>query len=404
MVKEGDVMNFLILMGRGTEGCGQTRTAIEIHNFLESEGHNVTTISNTEKKWGREKAQENEMLVHNFKSREYTTDEKFDHIIIASVPAKNYSQEGKENFTKTLENLDGKITYVNVDHKIHSLTRNYYAELEYMDRFFKPISNIVTHDLNNDLCVKFLPKLNEDIKYNLSEMMFISCDFDSLEDYRLPVEEKIDKLNYFIGRAAFWKGPVVLRDFHYNNLKSEGYTTILEGVERSIGFVSSLYKQTKPTRVARDDVEVMYSEKPEDHLLDKNKSAMFFGPYIRKEALKRLAKAKFGMFFTFIGENYGGPVENTLMEIVGVGTVPVIRKELFDTGKFVGARFTDFKPEEIGFIIYDQENPEECVTLMNKINGDNKLYEEYREKSLKFLRTYFDRKRVLNVFLDIIQK
>lgn len=398
-------MKFLILMGRGAEGCGQTRTAIEIHEFLESKGHDVTTISNSEKKWGRSKSQEHSMLDHNFAKRSYDSSEKYDHIIIASVPAKNYSKESKENFTKTIEQFnDSKVTYINVDHKIHSLVRNYYVEDDYMNRFFDSIDIIITHDLNNDFCQKMLPKLDENITYDLHEMMFISCDFSSLEEYMIPVEDKIDKLNYFIGRAAFWKGPVVLRDFHYNYLKDQNYTTILEGVERSIGFVSSLYTQTKPTRVSRDDVEVMYTEEPGDHLYDKGKSAMFFGPYIRKQALKRVSKAKFGMFFTYIGENYGGPVENTLMEVVGVGTVPVIRKKLYDTGKFIGARFTDFKPEEIGFIIYDEENPQPCVELMNKLNNDNDLYEEYRDRSLIFLKTYFERDKVMNVFLDFLNK
>lgn len=392
-------MKILILMGRGIEGTGQTRTAIEVHEYLKEQGHQVITISNNEKKWGRAKSQENEMVEYDFSKNPYLTSEVFDHVIIASTPAKNYSKKSKDNFTELIEQYakESTISYIQVDHKIHSINRNYYIDEEYQQRFFQGLDFIVTHDLNNDFCVKFLPKLDFETHFKINEMMFISCDFDSLLKYQ--TKDKISKLNYFIGRSAEWKGPFVLKDLHYNHLSREGYTTIIEGIERSINTVQFLYKATKPERIPRDDVYLGFKEKSSDYLRSGiTEKALFFGPYKRDEALTNLAKAKFGMFMTYIGESYGGPIENTLMESIAVGTVPVVRKKLYDTAKFIGGSLKDYNPKQIGFIVIDEDNPREGIDLMNKLNSNDLLYSNYRQNSYNFAKSNFDRELVMGKF------
>ena len=391
-------MKILILMGRGTEGTGQTRTAIEIHEFLESEGHEVTTLSNNEKRWGRIKSQRNKFIEYDLSKNPYLTSEEFKHVIIASTPAKNYTDKSKLNFQELINQYKDNaiISYVQVDHKIQSINRNFYTDEEYQREFFQSLDIIITHDKRNDFCVKVLANLRFDTRFVIKEMMFISCDFKSLEEYR--TTNKIDKLCYFVGRKARWKGIFVLRDLQYNFLSKENFTTIAEGYELSIAYLHETFKQLKPSRIPRDDVKLLKTENPTKYLDTKSKEILLFGPYIRNEALSRLAKAKFGMFFTYLGDDYGGPVENTLMEIIAVGTIPVIRKKLWDSGKFIGARFTDFTPEEIGFIVIDEDNPQGGIAMMNLLNDKYDLYQKFVSNSTKFATKYFERSKVIGEF------
>ena len=106
------------------------------------------------------------------------------------------------------------------------------------------------------------------------------------------------------------------------------------------------------------------------------------------------------MFFTFIGTQYGGPLENTLLEIVSCGTVPVIRKELYDSANYYGDRLDYHRPEDIGTVVYDSENPYECLALMNKLNDDNILYNEYREKAFAYYSSIFHRPIIMKKLFD----
>ena len=142
--------NVMLLLGRGIEGTGNTRITIELEEYLKECGYNAYTIASADKSWGREKAQENDFIMHKFSKdgvySKYT--ETPDVCLIMSVPAKRkvsakikadpellkeFEEEQVsiyEGFTKTLEELKNqgtKIIYLQVDHKIHSINRNYYA-------------------------------------------------------------------------------------------------------------------------------------------------------------------------------------------------------------------------------------------------------------------------------------
>ena len=133
-----------------------------------------------------------------------------------------------------------------------------------------------------------------------------------------------------------------------------------------------------------------------------NRPAMIFGLYNREAALKRLAKAKFGMFFSYLGEEYSGPLEIAFLEMVAAGTVPVIRKDLYDTAQFNGDRLSNYKPEEVGLIIYDEEHPDDCVNVMKTLDYSDELYRTYLNRVTSFCKANFDRKVILKRVLDLI--
>lgn len=390
----------IILMGRGIEGTGNTRFTIELMDNIEAAGNDVKIIANNEKKWGRRESQENRIIEYNFKKREIQEIEAdVDYVIITSVPAKNYSDEGKGeflDFIKNHRNNGAKIVYIQVDHKIHSIARNMYRAEEYMYEFFNNIDLVVTHDLRNDFNQKFV--VRHKIEINVIERLCIGADMEEFKHVRKHASEKIDKSIYFIGRSAGWKGWMVLRDLHFKHLKDQGYSTVIEGIELSIGVLAELYTQTKPERIPREDIVLKFNQNDQLDVLKSGEksSAYIYGPYVRNEALERLSQSKFGFFGTFMGEQFGGPLENTMLEIVNAGTMIIIRKELYDCASFNGKYMNEFTPMEMGIIVYDEADPEKLIKELDYYNSNDEAYAEAAERSLKFFKENFDTKILIS--------
>ena len=53
--------------------------------------------------------------------------------------------------------------------------------------------------------------------------------------------------------------------------------------------------------------------------------------------------------------------------------------------------FKDINPDDIGFIVYDEDKPEELIKKLDELNSDNKLYNVYRERLYKFALEKLDR-------------
>ena len=60
----------------------------------------------------------------------------------------------------------------------------------------------------------------------------------------------------------------------------------------------------------------------------------------------------------------------------------------------------NYSPRDIGIVVYDSEHPEKCVQLMEQINSDNNLYNEYITKCQAFCRSQFDRKVIMGRLFD----
>lgn len=405
--------NVLLIMGRGIEGTGNTRITIEFEEFLKTKGLNVTTLANCEKKWERRLSQTNDIIERNFIKSDLSEFIKPNQlVVITSVPSKKDSDVSKEKFTQFISELkkcNCKIIYLNVDHKIHSTNRNYYADEKYMIRFFEMCDEIYLHSINNDFYTKFVTKHNLQDICIYKEFPMVSVDMNELKYLNKSFDEKYDKTCHFIGRNAGWKGWINFRNMHYNYLMKNNYSSCAEGIELSIGRLNEIFKDVSKSRELRDDVYkyVKFPASDESNYIHYGKPISIHGPYNRLEALDRVSKAKFGMFFTFLGENFNGPIEITFLEIVAVGTIPVIRKELWNTAKFINeeckfVNYNTFNPEDIGIIVYDEEDPEKCITLMNKINDNEELYNEYVTKAQKFVSTYYDRSIILNKMYEMM--
>lgn len=413
-------MNILLLLARGTEGTGNTRITIELEEYIKTTNHNVITITGTDKSWGRSKLQDTDFIDYSFSKQGVLKEEnigfKPDICIIMSVPAKKYPKEAIENFLLTLEDMHNngiRLIYLQVDNKIHSINRNFYgADENYCSRFFNVLDKIIVHHKEADFCSKFLnrkvvPLLTS--KYELDQIQLISTDFREVRDtFWKNVNDKIDKTCWFIGRSAAWKGWPQFRAFHYNLLKQNNFISVAEGIERSINAKQAIWTYDATTNTygeLRKDNNYNDDGSPEDIInnpeMYRDHSLEIYGPYIRNEALNRLSKSKFGIFFTYTGPEFGGQLEITFLEIVACGTVPVIRKELFDAANYCGDRLNNYNPNDIGIIVYDENDPEKCLDLLLKLNDDNKLYNEYREKAYSYFKSIFDRSVIMKQLLEM---
>ncbi len=408
-------MNVLLLLARGTEGTGNTRITIELEEYIKSINNNVITITGTDKSWGRKNMQETDFVEHSFIKEGLLEDTKIgfnpDICIIMSVPAKNYPEETIENFLLTLENMHNngtKLVYLQVDNKIHSINRNFYClDSSYIKRFFSILDKIIVHHKQADFCTKFInkkvkplinkPLINDKPNYKIEQLQLISTDFEDLRN-RFWTNDKIDKTCWFIGRSALWKGWTYFREFHYEYLMNNNYVSVAEGIERSINAKQAIWEYDSKTNKygdLRKDNNYNDNGNPKDVLENienyRNHPLEIYGPYVRLEALERLSKAKFGMFFTFTGPQFGGQLEITLLEIVACGTIPIIRKDLYDSANFCGDRLDNYTLKDIGTIVYDENNPLETLNLMNELNSNMDLYDEYRNNAYNYYKSVFDR-------------
>ena len=128
-------MKFALIMGRGIEGAGVTRFSAELYfHILENRKDIQCDIySIDDKKWPRWKKQTDILpYIKLIKSNEINTiskyiNDNYNYVLYPSVPAKKgFSDQTKNNFLNYLvkEISKPKKILIQLDHKIHSISRN----------------------------------------------------------------------------------------------------------------------------------------------------------------------------------------------------------------------------------------------------------------------------------------
>lgn len=408
-------MKYVLLMGRGIEGTGNTKYAVEFQEFLENQGHDVITFANADKKWGREKSHANKIKLisySNYEDKIRKECENADCVFVLSVPAINYdwtSQDAFYNIITDLSTIGVKLVYIQVDHKMQSIKRNFYADFMYMD-FVEKFDIIFTHSKRGDF-VRFCENNGLNIKRLICSsgdiLGFNGINGFNFEKYKsLWTDDKEYKTIRFMGRSAAWKGPWLVRDLHQKYFKEQDYITILEGIEGSIGTVVELYKETKPERIPRDDVLIRLKTSDKNDLnngtmtFERNMPTYVLPPYDNTFAMKRLAKASFGIELLLLDDNVLGDIcEYAMMEIVAVGTIPIFRKKWGEKFKINGVPLIEF---DTGVIFMDENNPTSAIEKMNELSDDKSLYDIERDKVYNFFKTYFDSSVIFSKIMEVV--
>jgi len=396
-------MKTIILLGRGTEGCGVTQCAIQMQKVT-----GATILSANDKKWGRAKGLDIEQLEMSIgKDYEAMSQQinEYDLCIVYSVPSKGHPQDCQDNFLKLLDLINTRKAFINVDHKAASIARN--ANLV---EVCKKMDVIMTHSMENDFC-KFMRK--NKIQTPLTKMG-LGFDYDGHRaKYWRPIEEQQHNMVRWIGRTAMWKGPALMIDYHQDALMKEDFITVLEGLEASIQYPLVLYRDNKEDNpIDRRKVENYF--RPEKKYGDVKftndlygkediqKGSYLYPQYMNEDCMRRLSLSAFGSdLYHLKAETYGDNIENCHAECIASGTVPLFHKHFCDNvihpvqGKPIS------QCQNSGTLGVDYTNFEECRQTMVKLKNDPSMRDDWREMSFEFWKQHSDGKTVVE---DIMEK
>ena len=337
-----------------------------------------------------------------------------DKVIILSVPAKNFDTKSCDSFIELVKSTYEKnipVIYIQVDHRIHSINRNFYAKPEYYC-FFDYVSKVVTHSLHGDFVVKFCTKhgikLNELITSSDKLNGINGLNFEKYKHYWKPFEEKEYRTIKFLGRVAAWKGPWLFREMHKRYFKNNNYISTCEGIEMSIQSLQFLYTSWDPVKITRDDnilyTSMDYVEKMDNNevVFERHKPCYMLPPYNNDKAMERMSKQQFGIELLILKDRFLCDImEYAMMEIIAVGTVPVFRKRWGELFKINGKPVIEYG-EETGTVFLDENNPEEAVELMNKLSDNKELYDTYRINAYNFYSKYLSNNVIYKQLLELI--
>jgi len=397
-------MKTIILLGRGTEGCGVTQCAIQMQKV-----NGAKILSANDKKWGRAKGLEIDQLEMSV-GKEYdlmaNVINQYDLCIVYSVPSKSHPQDCQDNFLKLLDNIKIRKAFINVDHKAASIARN--ANLVDV---CKKMDVIMTHSLENDFS-RFMKK--NKIMVPLKKMA-LGFDYDGhREKYWKPIEEQQHEMVRWIGRTAMWKGPALMIDCHQDALMDAGFITILEGLEASIQYPLVLYRDNKEDN-PKDRRKVVNYFRPEKqhgetgkfkdemHGTEQvNEGAYLYPQYTNHDCMQRMALSAFGSdLYHLKAETYGNNIENCHAEIIACGSIPIFHKHFCDN---VIHKLQD-KPvslcKDTGTIGLDYTNFTECRDTMIKLKNDPSMRDDWREMAFEFWKQHSDGKEVVNEIVEL---
>jgi hypothetical protein len=375
-------MKVAILLGRGIEGCGVTRYALEEQKWYYNNGHECTIYAANDKKWGRKDSQQHEIV--EFANNEIEAlakklNDEMDIVYYQSLPAKKgYSDEYKELWmTHMVKGIQKpiKLSHQN-DHKAQSLGRNYniWETMSHMDACF-------THSFGSPFAKK-MEKENPQVPLL---KMGLGFDFNSLKKYWK--QDQIPRISYF-GRFAGFKDPGRITEMQ-PQLEKYNILGEMRGIERSIGSLSLFFEDVKDRdNTYRKNIFEVNKKNPEPTIKTTDK-IYIYGPYNRLEGIEELSNSMFGAdFYNLDAEAYGDNMEFAMCEIIATGCIPVFDKHWAENCTHRdGRKFIDIE----NFAIYsDGENHEEVAKQMALLAQDRVARNKFRINSYMVAKAHCD--------------
>ena len=388
-----------IILGRGVEGCGVTRCAIE---FQKATPH-TKIFATIDKKWARRDTMD-------FEKDEFTcakedemkkvleeVNSNFDMALIYSVPSKKHPEDCQTNFVKLVQGISLPKAIVQLDHKMQSLSRN-----GKFDEVCSSVDVLMTHSLESDF-TRWAKR--ESVTTPFKKMALGFTYDDHRKKYWKPIEEQDHKTIRWIGRLSGWKGPNEMMDFHARKMKERGFITILEGLEASIGWAGILYEKgdSKNGKSLYQPDEIVNYFRPRKELGEtkfdislhgtetENSGAYLYPPYNNVECMERMSKSAYGSdLYHLKAHMYGNNIENCHAECIASGTIPIFHKHFCDNviHRVTGNPIS--KDSNSGTIGLDYESFDECAELMTKLSNDPVLRDEWREMSFEYWKAHSD--------------
>lgn len=407
-------MKIGIILGRGVEGVGVTKNVVEFQKLYPQ----TKIYATIDKLWPRMNSMKFD--VNYFSASDWdskpknnkkfnkilnvieTIDEinQLDCCIVYSVPSKKHPEPCIEHFTKMLDLIKVRKSMVQVDHSIHSITRN--ANLI---EICNKLDVLLCHSTSNPFS-KWVSK--NKIKTPLTNM---GVGVNFTKEYWKPIEEQNSKVIRWVGRTAMWKGPDLMIDLHNGYFKQNSFITILEGLEASIQYSLILYKKPETFEDRREVVNYFRPEKDKDDTVGRlpdygnetiNSGAYLYPGYTHSEMIERMSLSGFGSDLMHFKENiYGNNIEYCHSDCFISGVIPLFHKHFCDNviHKKIGDPVS--KCKNTGTLGIDFSNADEICNMMIKLSNDNILRDEWRNMMYDFWKDHCDAK---TVYADIIEK
>jgi len=381
-----------ILLGRGIEGCGVTKMAIEQAKWYNKNGHEAVIIANRDKTWPRKKTHdfaEIEVYHEKFKDPKNTETikkmvENLDLLYVDSVPSIKHPAEGIDLFRELVTQKDTPIVFIQLDHNVMSIRRN-----ACMIEAVENAKAIFAFGVKNDFVVFLEKKYAKEGKTFDREILTYAVPFpfdEARKTYWKDINEQDPKHHKWIGRCTSWKGQDVMFKFHDQFLQGGECLTTLEGIERGPAFLSfrELYDYEDHTKnkegIKSVDLTKYYGEK-----------ANVFSIFRQPEMLERMSKVGFGYQLSILKPRYiTTQVEYTHCEVVAAGAIPVFRKGWGDLAKHRVTGIPLSECKDTGTIWLDETNFEESYETIKKLESDPVMRNEWREKAFKFYKNHQD--------------
>jgi len=397
-------MKTIIVLGRGTEGCGVTQCAIQMQKVT-----GATILSANDKKWGRAKGldiEQVELSIGKEWDNMANIVNEFDLCIVYSIPSKTHPEDCQENFLKFLDAIKIRKAFINVDHKSASIARN--ANLK---EVCEKMDVIMTHSMENDFC-KFARKNKITVPI---KKMRLGFDYDGhREKYWKPIEQQQHEMVRWIGRTAMWKGPSLMIDFHQDALMKSGFISVLEGLEASIQYPLVLYRDNKskePTdrrkvqNYFRPEKKHGETEKFKPEMYGQEqvgKGAYLYPQYINSDCMERMSLSAFGSdLYHLKAETYGSNIENCHAECIASGTIPLFHKHFCDNVIHPVQDKPISQCKDSGTIGVDYTNFFECRGLMVKLKTNPSMRDEWREMSFEFWKQHSNADMVVEEIIEL---
>ncbi len=381
-----------LLLGRGVEGCGVTKCAIEFAKHTKAD-----IFADCNRPFARGKCHDYpitwEFDLQEERDRNYlaqSLNENYDVLLVFSLPDK---EELSLGLIKLLHKVTITKAWLYFDHSKMALGSNVNLErtLECFDKVF-------AHSRDGSLATWM--RANQGEQMPTFGKMSLGFNFDAHREKYWQHGSKVD-LNTLrvLARVVKWKGPDLALDFHQRALRRLNFRTIIEGLEASLNYKLVLF-QPKPNDDKRRDVINKFRQWEVGTSVDKNIEwgqerhggpAYCYPIFDNDACMKRMALSGFGSdLYHLKPELYGNNIENCHAEVVASGAVPVFHKHF---GEHVIHRSTGepcIESKDSGTLWLDENNFDKVAQAMNSLSNDPHKWNRMREQAFEFWKAHAD--------------
>jgi glycosyltransferase involved in cell wall biosynthesis len=392
-------MKIAIVFGKGLDGCGVQRGAIEIATWAKRNGVQFDVYEYTGRTFCRAAGQKfpdkhNKFDVTQLDEVAVKLNGDYDIVILNSYPS---NRQGSQNVI------------------------DFYNKV--MTKLEKPIVVGMMHEIlrmNIDRIPMLMPILNRcDVVYNFSEKTNFSQELSNIlpskvlgermKRFKMWVDLKQLKENYhdvysleskrkslvYVGRWTTMKDPRRLLDMYpIMREKDPDFHLLMHGIEKSVGAAKDIIRQP-------NSFYKLYF-KEYDWTVP---GVQVFGQYKYHDGMKAISESLFACSFFRLPKapnNYGDRMEYTQIEIIGCGSIPVFDKHFgennYDSN---GNRFCD---NDHLAVWSDRNDLEETCDKLISVANDPTEQRKYRDSGYAFIDREFNADSVLPKMFDDILK